>query len=317
VAGPAAGLAMVGPTRIERAGVPDRNRLGARGNRLMSTMSKVFVVLNLVLALFLVGSVASILSNGEDWRKKCTTAEDKAKADLSAATEKYSKLDGVRQNLDNSVRSLENQKSDLDSQLQTQKATADQFRNDNNQLRNSVDAINTSLKAVQGELGDTQTRNKELLASNETLKKETADAKKAQMDAEDDRARIEGDLKRATDDVAEKERQLSIVTKERDNKAAMLDALVKAGVDVPKIIGNNVPLIEGKISDVGPNFVVLSVGEKDSVQIGYTFDVYRGGDYIGRVIVDMVRPETSTARVTMKNPKGLEFQRMDNATTRL
>ena len=107
----------------------------------MSTMSKVFVVLNLVLALFLVGSMASILSNGEDWRKKCTAAEEKAKADSLAASEKYKSLDGVKQNLDNSVRSLENQRSDLDSQLQTQKAAADQFRNDNNQLRNSVDAI--------------------------------------------------------------------------------------------------------------------------------------------------------------------------------
>jgi flagellar capping protein FliD len=269
------------------------------------------------LALFLVGSMASILSNGEDWRKKCMTAEEKAKTDLATEKDRYSKLDGTRQTLESSVRSLENQKSDLDSQLQTQKATADQFRNDNNQLRNSVDAINTSLKAVQGELGDTQTRNKELLASNETLKKETADAKKAQMDAEDDRARIEGDLKRATDDVAEKERQLKIVSDERDNKAAMLDALVKLGVDVPGLIGNNVPLIEGKVSDVGPNFVVLSVGENESVKVGYAFDIYRGSDYIGRVIVDMVRPDTSTARVTMKNPKGLEFQRMDNATTRL
>jgi uncharacterized protein (DUF3084 family) len=283
----------------------------------MSTMSKVFVVLNLVLALFLVGSMASILSNGEDWRKKCTAAEEKAKADSVAAAEKYKSLDGVKQNLDNSVRSLENQRSDLDSQLQTQKAAADQFRNDNNQLRNSVDAINASLKAVQGELGDTQTRNKELLTSNETLKKETADAKKAQMDAEDDRARIEGDLKRATDDVAEKERQLAAVTKERDNKAAELEALVKLGVPVETLIGNNVPLIEGKVSDIGPNFVVLSVGENESVKIGYAFDVYRGNDYIGRVVVDMVRPDSSTARVTMKNGKGLDFQRMDNATTRL
>jgi uncharacterized protein (DUF3084 family) len=283
----------------------------------MSTMSKVFVVLNLVLALFLVGSMASILSNGEDWRKKCLSTEEKAKNDLGTEKERYGKLDGTRQTLETSVRSLENQKSDLDSQLQTQKATAEQFRNDNNQLRNSVDAINASLKAVQGELGDTQTRNKELLASNETLKKETADAKKAQMDAEDDRARIEGDLKRASDDVAEKERQLKLVSDERDNMDAQLKALVKLGVDVPKLIGNNVPLIEGKVSDVGPNFVVLSVGENESVKIGYAFDVYRGNDYIGRVVVDMVRPDTSTARVTMKNEKGLAFQRMDNATTRL
>src|SRR5262249_29081584 len=142
-----AGPAPDGPSRTGWAGAAIRIRLGARGNRLMSTMSKVFVVLNLVLALFLVGSMASILSNGEDWRKKCLAAEEKAKNDLAAEKDRYSKLDGTRQTLETSVRGLENQKSDLESQLQTQKATAEQFRNDNNQLRNSVDAINTSLKS--------------------------------------------------------------------------------------------------------------------------------------------------------------------------
>jgi hypothetical protein len=137
------------------------------------------------------------------------------------------------------------------------------------------------------------------------------------MDAEDDRARIEGDLKRATDDVAEKERQLAELTKDRDNKAAMLEALNKLGVDVAQIIGNNVPLIEAKVSEVGNNFVVLSVGENEKVQIGFAFYVYRGGDYIGRVVVDKVYPDSATARVTLKNDKGLEFRAMDNATTRL
>jgi flagellar biosynthesis chaperone FliJ len=285
----------------------------------MSTMSKVFVVLNLVLSLFLVGTVASILSKNEEYKLKYETSEKDRKKDKDDAQTKFDTVNGEKARVDGENRSLVNQKSDLDSQLQAQKSISEQVRNDNNQLRNSVDAINASLKAVQGELGDVQARNKTLMDSNESLKKETADAKKAQMDAEEDRARVEGDLKRATDDVAEKERQLVTLSGERDNLRAQLDALVKLGVDVPGLIGNNVPLIEGKVSAVGPNssFVVLSVGQNESVKIGYAFDVYRGGDYIGRVVVDNVLPDSATARVTRKNAKGLEFQAMDNATTRL
>jgi predicted nucleic acid-binding Zn-ribbon protein len=285
----------------------------------MSTMSKVFVVLNLVLSLFLVGTNASILSKNEEFKNKYETSEAARKDDKKAADAKLDAVNGEKARIDLTNRGLENQKSDLESQLTAQKATAEQVRNDNNQLRNSVDAINIALKAVQGELGDVQARNKALMDSNEALKKETADAKKAQMDAEEDRARVEGDLKRATDDVAEKERQLVALTGERDNMKAELDSLVKLGVDVPGLIGNNVPLIEGKVSAVGPNssFVVLSVGQNESVKIGYAFDVYRGGDYIGRVVVDNVLPDSATARVTRKNQKGLEFQAMDNATTRL
>lgn len=285
----------------------------------MSTMSKVFVVLNLVLSLFLVGTNASILSKNDEYKRKYEDSESGRKSDKEASDKKLSEANGDRERVVGENRSLTNQKTDLDSQLQAQKSISEQVRNDNNQLRNSVDAINAALKAVQGELGDLQTRNKALMDSNEGLKKETADSKKAQMDAEEDRARVEGDLKRASDDVAEKERQLVAVTGERDNLKAQLDALVKLGVDVPGLIGNNVALIEGKVSAVGPNssFVVLSVGQNEGVKVGFAFHVYRGSDYIGRVVVDNVLPDSATARVTWKNTKGLEFQAMDNATTRM
>ena len=285
----------------------------------MSTMSKVLVVLNLVLSLFLVGTNASILSKNDEFKRKYEESESTRTTERAAADKKLNDANGEKDRVNQENRGLQNMKSDLDSQLQAQKSIAEQVRNDNNQLRNSVDAINGALKNVQNELGDLQTRNKALMDSNESLKKETADAKKAQMDAEEDRARIEGDLKRATDDVAEKERLLKTCSDDRDNKAATIEALIKLGVDVPALVGNNVELIEGKVSAVGPNstFVVLSVGQNDKVKVGYAFHVYRGGDYIGRVVVDNVLPDSSTARVTFKNSKGLEFQAMDSATTRL
>lgn len=285
----------------------------------MSTMSKVFVILNLVLSLVLVGTNASILSKNDEYKKKFEDSETGRKNDKEAADKKLNDANGEKDRVNQENRGLQNQKSDLDSQLQAQKSISEQVRNDNNQLRNSVESINGALKNVQNELGDLQTRNKALMDSNESLKKETADAKKAQMDAEEDRARVEGDLKRASDDVAEKERQIKTVSDERDNLKATIEALTKLGVDVPALVGNNVPLIEGKVSAVGPNstFVVLSVGQNEGVKVGFAFHVYRGSEYIGRVVVDNVLPDSATARVTFKNSKGAEFQAMDSATTRL
>jgi hypothetical protein len=154
--------------------------------------------------------------------------------------------------------------------------------------------------------------------TNDQLRAASATAEKEKLDAQDDRARLEGDLKRANADVAEKERQLADATKERDNLRAEKDALVKLGVPVEKLIGNNVPAIEGKVSQVDQagTFVVLSVGEGEGVKIGFPFDIYRGKEYVGRVVVDNVLPDSCTARVTMRN-KGMSFQAMDNATTRL
>jgi hypothetical protein len=175
------------------------------------------------------------------------------------------------------------------------------------------------VKTIQTELADVQTRNKALMDQNDQYRAASATAEKEKLDAQDDRTRIEGDLKRANDDIAAKETQLASLQKERDNFSAMIEALNKAGVPVAQLIGNNVPAIEGKVSDVAADgsFVVLSVGENEGVKIGYTFDVYRGSDYIGRVVVNNVLPDSSTARVQMRNRNNLKFQSMDTATTRL
>jgi len=283
----------------------------------MSTISKVFTVLNLVFALFLVGANAAFLSKTEDFREK----SEKLAADLAETrTTMQAEIDrsnGERANFDQQNKTLTNQKNDLESELQTAKSTVDQVRNENNQLRNAVDSINASLKEVKAELGDLQARNKSLMDQNEQHRATAAQAEKDKLDAQDDRARIEGDLKRANADVAEKERQLADLSKDRDNLRAQMDALAKSGVDVAAIIGNNVPPIEGKVSAVGRGFVVLSVGENEGVKLGFPFDVYRGSDYIGRVVVDNVLPDSCTARIQIRNRGGLEFQAMDNATTRL
>src|SRR5688572_20435310 len=229
----------------------------------MSTIAKVFTVLNLVLALFLVGANASMLSQSDNWRIKHgdeVTARGKdretAKADLDRAI-------ADRNNFEQQNRTLTNQLADRDSELANSKSTAESVRNDNNQLRSSVDSINAALKEVKSELADLQTRNKALMDQNDQYRTTSATAEKDRLDAQDDRAGLEGDLKRANEDIAAKEKQLVDLTSERDNLVAQQTALTKLGIDIPGLIGNTVPQIEGKVSAVGPGFVVLSVGENE------------------------------------------------------
>ena len=52
-------------------------------------------------------------------------------------------------------------------------------------------------------------------------------------------------------------------------------------------------------------------------QLGEPINVYRGGDYIGRVVVDNVLPDRSTAHVQIKNKSGLEFQAIADQVTQM
>ncbi|MFH1227178.1 MAG: hypothetical protein V1701_04645 [Planctomycetota bacterium] len=58
-------------------------------------------------------------------------------------------------------------------------------------------------------------------------------------------------------------------------------------------------LIEGKILAVSDkadlNLVVISLGKSDGVEPGMKFDVYRSGKYIGKIQVEKVEPQISSA----------------------
>lgn len=283
----------------------------------MSTIAKVFTVLNLVFSLVMVGTVGSILSKSEDYKDRY---EKEQAAHIAAVKAKQDELDAATSKANNfeaENRRVTNMKDDAVNELGVAKASIDQLRNDNTQLRSAVDAIQVSLKSVETQHSEIQARNKELMDANEQYRATTAQAEKDKLDAQDDRARLEGDLKRANDDIAAKEAQIVALEGDLGNLRAERDALVAYGVDIAAIVGNNVPSIEGKVSAVGSGFVVLSVGENEGVKVGFPFDVYRGGSYIGRVVVENVLPDTSTARVTLKNKQGLDFQALDTATTRL
>ncbi len=283
----------------------------------MSTIAKVFTVLNLVFSLVMVGTVGSILSKSEDYKAKYEAEQKTHEENLATKQKDLDAAVSDKNNFEGRNRDLTNQISDTRTELTNATATADQLRNDNNQLRNSVDAIQASLKTVETQLSDVEARNKALMDSNEQHRAIAAKAEQDKLNAQDDRARLEGDLKRANEDIAAKEAQLVALSNELGNVRAEQEALVAAGVDIAAIVGNAVPSIAGKVSAVGPGFVVLSVGENEGVKVGFPFDVYRGNDYIGRVVVDNVLPDTSTARVQLKNKSGHEFQAMDTATTRL
>ncbi len=282
----------------------------------MSTISKVFTVINVVLALFLLGSVSAILAESADYRAKLAV-EQKAHSDTKTQLEgQVAETRGKNDNLSKENGRLVESEGDLKQELQAVKAERDQLRNDTTELRNSVSGINANLSALTKQVQDYESRNKDLATKNQELRDATATAQAAQRAAEEDRARLEGEVARLNQDLSGSQEQLAALTLDRDNLVAQMEALAAQGVDVVKLIGNAVQKIDGTVSAVGEGFVVLSVGENDGVRVGYPFDVYRGGDYIGRVVVTDVLPDNCTARVAYKN-KSLKFSALDKATTRL
>ena len=88
----------------------------------------------------------------------------------------------------------------------------------------------------------------------------------------------------------------------------------------PLVAGPPVPAIDARVTsvkdDVSPALVLLSVGSDDKVEKGFHFSVYRGSEFVGKVIVEKVLKDSSGCRVLFTK-EGSRIQAGDSAATRL
>ena len=81
-----------------------------------------------------------------------------------------------------------------------------------------------------------------------------------------------------------------------------------------------VPPINGKVAgvkaDVSPALVLVTVGKDDKVEKGFQFTVYRGSQFVGKVIVEKVNADSAGCRVLFTAP-GQVIKAGDDVATRL
>ena len=117
------------------------------------------------------------------------------------------------------------------------------------------------------------------------------------------------------DQMAERDKTIKEVTEEKDMYAGTITALMKQGVHVPP---PPAPAIDAKVAraDNALGTVVLNKGKKDGVKVAHPFTIYRGTEFVAKVVVQQVEDQLCVARVE----RGLFNKAMmvgDDATTRI
>jgi len=142
------------------------------------------------------------------------------------------------------------------------------------------------------------------------------DAQAAQNAAELARREAESALAEAERAMSELNDELAAVREESLTAARLLEVAKASGFDATSVMA--MPRIEALVAEVDDEygFVILDKGRNADVQRGYTFDIHRDGQFLGRVKVDQVFNEHATARIDLPVP-GKSIQRFDHASTYL
>lgn len=280
----------------------------------MSAIGKVFIVLNLVFSLVIVGAAASYLSKADDWKTKY---DDKVEEFKTAKDEWDAEANTLRADLDRAtedVQFLQGKNDGFKSENDSLNDQVERMKVSEQQLRDAVDGIRESLNDFNGQINDLRHRNNGLADSNNSLKNEALDAKEKQKSAEDDLVRTEGDLATANDRISELETALAGLDQEKTHVESLLNIARSKGFDISSLVA--MPDIDAEVVEVDNSlgFVILSAGSEQGVAKGFTFQLYRGKEYLGEVEVDNLWAKRCAARIKLLN-EGAAIQIHDSAST--
>ncbi len=285
----------------------------------MSPIGRIFSVLNLFLAALFLSWAAMALSSADSFKQQLETANNEHAAEVerlegekSAAETARSEAVALSDRLNNQLAERTNDRDRLQNEVAELERQHSEVRTTMERLSNSVDTANSSRDdATNAHLAAVEAKN--------AAEQEAGEALAAKQAAETVAADLRAEIASLKSQLAGKNENLVALRNELSQKETELQTIIDVtGVDAASIVG--MPLINGVVIealyDVEPGLVAINKGSADNVKRGFTFDIYSGADYKGRVRVENVRENTCTAIVTQP-VDGKRIGQGDKAATRL
>jgi hypothetical protein len=287
----------------------------------MSLLAKIFIVIQTVLIMVYLGMTATLYQHRRDWRTsyqklrhRYTTAVSRAQKEIQALRTYVIAKDDLVTSKEREVRSL---KTALDQQVALAQRNNQLFQQKSgefDQLNQNFTNLNQRLQEAMQHNSQLQDRKTELegLLEVATNRRETAEGQVARLTTLN--TSLETDLADLRTQFTDTRRQLR-------EKELLISMAEGAGVDFETLVpGPPVPAIDGQVvavkSDVSPPLVLLSVGSDDHVERGFHFSIYRGSQFVGKVIVERVLKDSAGCRVLF-TADGQQIQPGDSCATRL
>ncbi len=263
----------------------------------MSSMAKIFVVVNLAFGIVAFGSAATLLGAQDDYRRGFEAKSDELK---KVTLEMQAKIDDL----------------DLQRSQQSQKASEERGRADT--LQASVDELKTQLAAAK-------TANETLRSSVETFSKELQTANQLNTSNQEFLKRLADDGKKATDEMLNAK---STLEKEVANRVGLEQQVTELNEQVTTLAAEKGD-VERKarelefwltkyrekygsmdVSEGAPGVVMavrgplvsISVGSADKVRVGDIYHLSRGASYVGSIKITSVDKNLSVGQFDVNNP---------------
>ena len=280
----------------------------------MSTVAKILVVVNLVLAAAFVGSVSTYLGNQDHVKAQMTQLEASLRAEIS---EKDKLINDKDTQITERNRAIQDKDAALNAanaqvqKLQAEAATAKANYDIKSAALTAAATTSETLSATVKSYGDLIIQLKQ---QNGTLTAALAAMRDARDAAVETVNRVSNDLDNERQNAQQLKTRVSALTDEKAALELQVEGMGAGGAGVP---GVPQPAHTGRIlsADNGNNVYVLSLGQEDGVKIGYKYTVSRGSQFVAEIEITDVQAKQSAGRA-IRNMKAGDIQLGDVAAGR-
>ncbi len=273
----------------------------------MSTLTKVFTVLLVVLSIVFTVMTVSVVAQTANWRETALKYEENTRiADTN-----------LRQMISASAAELASARDTIKSHLTKIGEVESQLQKNSSELA----AMRADFTRVEAEKASAEAMNRGLLAQVEAARSAEAEFRKQLVDLEKRGIELERRNIDLNDRVNEQtatiavlveqkrqyEQQLNILKEEADklsNQARRSaqgvqteDPAAAAMPNVRALTTGGPSAIRGSVVEVEDNLVSISVGTADGVKKGMVFVIHRDNKYVGDLRISDVNPNRSAGRL--------------------
>ena len=248
----------------------------------MSSMAKIFVVVNLVLVVAVFGSAATLLGAQDDWKKALTEAQTKAAEIQSVQVNRIKQAELRVQTQTAKAAEQQSRADDAEDRLQIAKAELDKAAQINAQisganeknagelgaLRKLLEAQQATVAAARSEANDANGKFQDAFKSLEEETRNRAELE-GRVQELDDSTRT---LQAQGQDLQKQVRQLQFWIQQAKKDG------YKGGI---RERGSNGQVLEIRDVAGGGMIVIISVGSDDGVAVGDEYRISRGSSFVG------------------------------------
>jgi vacuolar-type H+-ATPase subunit I/STV1 len=295
----------------------------------MNTISKVFIVINLLIALGFAYMQMLTYATRENYKRRWDQDTQKLSGQLKVANDETAKQSVQKVLAQASAKQSETRIQDLERIVEDQSKDISGKTNEiiglNVRLSKSdelIQAQRESIANLNKSLELTRQRNLEL----NTIAN-VARAVAFQLNVK--LAELEDDYNNSQTELTRHEKTIFAMGEDLKRKDARLALVRERYSDVWKDINSDEPTPAGVLSaivaavhrgqDGRQTLAMLTIGKNEDLKVGMEFIIYRGASYICKVRVDRILNDMAGCRVIPEswNTQGLEIQQGDNAQNRL